>query len=1545
MLARAQDQEGQGSWGFKISTDSEISVGHVKSQGLINYRWPCMSYELNAKILPNEQGQIEPGSQTDQPFGTLHTCTFVKDGTLFQVTVLRGTESKINTERRLRFNSGGMVRFGCNCSNNNREFMGRSLNDPLDPGEPSAVVKASASVSEQEPSNVPKELVYTLKSLRDGQVLSAVCESERYRDIHLDMQLFIDGQGIKMGDMTSTNQKYRHFVDISTKQERLLQHGSNLIVVGAFSLGVIGNPGCKYMGSCPSSKEIEDYLGIPSTSDSSTAKLWVPYQEDGIDLEGIAEVHMSARCVERILGVSSLPRVHSSPGELPKQHHEDQAIPLEPISIATPNSTDSTSPSSLANTEFPETPDNRLLPRKLLESSSSLEELLDFTAIREEEDRILNSLYPHKPRGELVFEGIAFIANIIGSQHVNWPSMFWQIRLLVKAFLYLTAMKLRKGDAIGRSTQVPNSKPDLPDEQSSDRTLHRIQRSYLLKIKIHIREALIWMLSSTEPSSEVPARPGCDSTFSGVVEMDYLSISIWYVLKYCPAALNRHFFAVLLQNLHKIETNHPFGGPPPDWGLSQYSSTKWQLVDALSWWCHFGCLHEIHKQLADRGYQTYSETTPIWSQVLQSQRKWRGVCEKMLKLLRKAQGDQRPQVDPAQAYTASDDEVLDRLVVLSAELKLDPPGPNLTESCLQQTRTKLKLRKHTTNFKPGFPQPGAPQAWAWKPEDSSPPWELECLNHHIRCMALPNLAEDDYSLEAKKHCFAFLHADYTFARSWNRSDSDMIRNWWDVEVSCVVCSTLLDERTSQNLYAGELGSSPTNANALTEFSRAATGQEDKLLKTMRDIRQLLQKDSQKVDTKLLFRWLEFQPPGYGDTFHPDWFLQSLDDTPELFTQEQIGKVKLRSDVKDYLEARAGDGQSQQVSGLILHKNVDAVDTLFLSVFDISQTAGLEFETSTSICRNGSFAHLLDDPLAGADPMVRKLLVMNKGKDPSDGTAAERLWLAHLGHRLEDSDPFKALSPEDQQIFKKSTFPENWYRGRLLDHLSDSLVDQKVKYRLLFSQMLSQSLAKAFIYIWHPQALDALNSYLGSRNLFVNTEGTDFSQWTTSITVVGWGLRPPSFPEDLVRRFEEGRKHGEIPPKKLLDLVGADKKGRWTRTAQNTSGTEESMHRQLEEQASTIVISGDPHGIFWKCSILSPLFRDEPDASKDDSEPSTTAYVREVEEIAQMFVHRQAVGRRLCFVMLVGHLCHLLAEEYENIVTYLDTVLDISKEVLFDGLDMGKSAKALGKLERLIWGLESFRIFDNALSSSVNEIKQVAPNFQEFTKEEREQWNPKLAKECDRIIDEYSKRSEKLSGVLSEIKYKVEQITRLRDGISSFTNVEQSLESLEQNSNIRILTFITIAYLPLGFVAALFSIGYGILPESAGRGLFIGLIILFFSATILMGTVIEKLTNLWEDFKEFRKEKAEEARRVREEAEGERPKEQAAWKDFWEKVKVNSRGGGEEKKVEESKEEHAAWKDRFRVRRRRGGRGGDVLPDVEVGVNGNGSEGTDGAKES
>lgn len=470
ILARAQDERGQGSWGFKLAADSEITLGAVRSQGLINYRWPCMSYELNLKAVPKEQGQSEPESHTIQPLGTLHTCTFVKDGTLFQITALRRTEFKVATEQRLRFSFGGCVRFGCVCSNAQCEYTGRSMHDPLYPlnaGEPSAVEKASTSISGQEPrqksehepehergqetgqeteheteqepgqepghelgqepSQAPEELHYALESLSDGHVLSAVCKSMRYLDVRLDMQLFVNGDGIKMDDLAKTSGEYRHCIDISTKQDCRFQHGNDLIVIGTFSLSAVGNPGCKYIKTIPSSREVEDYLGVPYNSVYSTAKLWVQPQEDSADPEGNAEIHMVARCVESILCVTSVPKVNLRFDEPMEQHDKVQENQLEPTSIVIPESKNTTRPSSLANAGFLETSDNAQPSLHKLASSPSLEKLLNLTDLGEEEDRILNSVYPNRSREGLNFEGIAFVANIIGSQYVQWNSMLWVV--------------------------------------------------------------------------------------------------------------------------------------------------------------------------------------------------------------------------------------------------------------------------------------------------------------------------------------------------------------------------------------------------------------------------------------------------------------------------------------------------------------------------------------------------------------------------------------------------------------------------------------------------------------------------------------------------------------------------------------------------------------------------------------------------------------------------------------------------------------------------------------------------------------------------------------------------------------------------------------------------------------------------------------------------------------------------------------------------------------------------------------------------------------
>jgi hypothetical protein len=83
---------------------------------------------------------------------------------------------------------------------------------------------------------------------------------------------------------------------------------------------------------------------------------------------------------------------------------------------------------------------------------------------------------------------------------------------------------------------------------------------------------------------------------------------------------------------------------------------------------------------------------------------------------------------------------------------------------------------------------------------------------------------------------------------------------------------------------------------------------------------------------------------------------------------------------------------------------------------------------------------------------------------------------------------------------------------------------------------------------------------------------------------------------------------------------------------------------------------------------------------------------------------------------------------------------------------------------------------------------------------------------------------------------------LRDGISAVTNVDDSRTTIKQGNNIRVLTLITIAYLPLGFVTALFSASHGIIPDNAGTTLYAILTAVFVVTTYGLALSLEGISN-------------------------------------------------------------------------------------------------------
>lgn len=117
--------------------------------------------------------------------------------------------------------------------------------------------------------------------------------------------------------------------------------------------------------------------------------------------------------------------------------------------------------------------------------------------------------------------------------------------------------------------------------------------------------------------------------------------------------------------------------------------------------------------------------------------------------------------------------------------------------------------------------------------------------------------------------------------------------------------------------------------------------------------------------------------------------------------------------------------------------------------------------------------------------------------------------------------------------------------------------------------------------------------------------------------------------ELDRFFEgkenAGRVFGLFPPEKVAD-----------------SG------RILKELSTSLVITGDAQGYHWICSLWSPLTNAKSIQKKVDGLP----------RVLQHFIHQQATGRCLVFLIMLGHICGKLATEYNGILEHLDTVAEL-----------------------------------------------------------------------------------------------------------------------------------------------------------------------------------------------------------------------------------------------------------------------------------------------
>jgi hypothetical protein len=262
-------------------------------------------------------------------------------------------------------------------------------------------------------------------------------------------------------------------------------------------------------------------------------------------------------------------------------------------------------------------------------------------------------------------------------------------------------------------------------------------------------------------------------------------------------------------------------------------SLQLKLGKTLLQWCHFSSICRIVESilgkrtpLEDRGlsstrqfesneaeleFEPWKDLEGVWETVKggwgKLERDWKEQGRKLIaNYSHPVQPEQKLQVDPSQVYLAVDEEI-HRLALLCQELELTTSeskeaGLDFATLCITTTCEKAMSRKHTTRFNHG---PGKDTDEENQLASVSAPWELSCLNHHALLSALLKRSKDvERQIAPKEDCFEFLQSDFAFARSWDRSRANMIGEWWGMEVSSVICATLLESKAAGNFSVSKI---------------------------------------------------------------------------------------------------------------------------------------------------------------------------------------------------------------------------------------------------------------------------------------------------------------------------------------------------------------------------------------------------------------------------------------------------------------------------------------------------------------------------------------------------------------------------------------------------------------------------------------------------------------------------------------------------------------------------------------------------------------------
>ncbi|KAI9738344.1 MAG: hypothetical protein M1834_008842 [Cirrosporium novae-zelandiae] len=198
--------------------------------------------------------------------------------------------------------------------------------------------------------------------------------------------------------------------------------------------------------------------------------------------------------------------------------------------------------------------------------------------------------------------------------------------------------------------------------------------------------------------------------------------------------------------------------------------------------------------------------------------------------------------------------------------------------------------------------------------------------------------------------------------------------------------------------------------------------------------------------------------------------------------------------------------------------------------------------------------------------------------------------------------------------------------------------------------------------------------------------------------------------------------------------------------------------------------------------------------------------------------------------------HHVMWRWQNAIDAVDAQVNSPSEVIFsdDNPDLLSDDPQFSRSKTYFWALQAYKMFEGTLESTI-ETWEVY-RHDSLPKLNDDRMDPE---NFDALVKSIDDAVEKLRTKLFWLRKKSEEVRNLRDGLFGASSLFDSRTSVRQGSNIRLLTYITLLFLPLSFCTSIFGM-QTILPTTLTIKAFI---ISLPSITVFTGLLIFNLEYL------------------------------------------------------------------------------------------------------